>query len=157
MMISRRSIFKITLKRGEREFSFRFGQSIAKSGFCFPKFNDVLNADFQKKSFSENYVNSTGEPKDIFVIEKRFKFLANNYFCSIHNLEYYKLEFPTAYDVLAGLTKYDVGNFENFCSEFGYSSDSIKAEKTYKLVLKEFEMVRQLWSDEEIELLREVN
>src|SRR6185312_12921531 len=29
---------------------------------------------------------------------------------------------PTAYDVLACITKYDPGTFSNFCSDFGYGN-----------------------------------
>lgn len=64
---------------------------------------------------------------------------------------------PTAYNVLACLTKYDVGTFENFCSEFGYDTDSRKAYKTYKAVLREWKNVERLWTPEQIELLQEIN
>lgn len=63
---------------------------------------------------------------------------------------------PTAYDVLACLQKYDVGTFEDFCSEFGYDADSRKAEKIYKAVLDEWRNVQILFSDEELEELREI-
>lgn len=56
-------------------------------------------------------------------------------------------EVPTMYDVLTCLQKYDVGTFENFCSYFGYDTDSIKAEKTYKAVQKESEAVERLFGD----------
>jgi len=64
---------------------------------------------------------------------------------------------PTPYDVLACLTKYEVGTFENFCSEFGYDEDSRKAFKTYKAVLKEYAGVQRIWDDNEIEELQEIN
>ena len=64
---------------------------------------------------------------------------------------------PTAYDVLASITKYDVGSFEDFCSEFGYDTDSRKAYKIYKAVLREWKNVEKLWSEEELEQLREIN
>lgn len=64
---------------------------------------------------------------------------------------------PTPYDILACLQKYEVGSFENFCNEFGYNVDSKKAEKTYNAVLKEWQEVQKLWSDEEITLLQEIN
>lgn len=54
---------------------------------------------------------------------------------------------PNIYDVLSCLIKYDVGSFDNFCSEFGYDTDSRKAEKIYKLVCKEFEGVERVFSD----------
>lgn len=64
---------------------------------------------------------------------------------------------PTPYDILACLQKYEVGSFENFCDEFGYNVDSIKAEKTYNAVVKEWQEVQKLWSDGEIALLQEIN
>lgn len=63
---------------------------------------------------------------------------------------------PSAYDVLACLTKYDVGSFDNFCSEFGYDTDSRKAYKTYKAVLKEWKNVELLFTSEQLELLQEI-
>ena len=94
-----RDIYKITLKRGDREFKFNFGQSISDS-------------------------------------EKGIK--------------------PRAYEVLACLQKYEVGSFADFCGEFGYNEDSRKAEKIYKAVLNEFMNLQRLYSDEEINLLREI-
>ena len=52
---------------------------------------------------------------------------------------------PTLYDILACLTKYDPESFENFCSEYGYDSDSRTAERTYKAVCKEFAGVDRLF------------
>ena len=54
---------------------------------------------------------------------------------------------PALYDIFACLTKSDPGSFENFCSEYGYDTDSRKAEKTYKNVCKEWEGVNRLFGD----------
>lgn len=54
---------------------------------------------------------------------------------------------PTLYDVLTCLTKYDPETFENFCSEYGYDTDSRSAERTYKAVCKEWAAVERLFSD----------
>ena len=62
---------------------------------------------------------------------------------------------PCNYDILTCLTKYDVGSFEDFCSEYGYDDDSRKAYKTYKAVVKEWENVNRLFSDV-MEQLREI-
>lgn len=94
----RRDIYKITLSRNGKRYSFNFGQSIA-------------GAD----------------------------------------------EIPTAYDVLSCLQKYDIGSFEDFCGEFGYDTDSRKAEKIYKAVCKEYESLCRLYSDEELQLMAEIN
>ena len=66
-------------------------------------------------------------------------------------------EEPTMYDVLSCIQKYDVGSFENFCSEFGYDEDSRTAERTYKAVLKELEAMERLFSSEELEVLQEMS
>jgi hypothetical protein len=67
---------------------------------------------------------------------------------------------PTMYDVLACLTKYDVGSFDDFCSEFGYNELPLSAykatKKLYKAVCKEFEAVERLFGDV-IEELQEIS
>lgn len=64
---------------------------------------------------------------------------------------------PTAYDVLSCLTKYDCGSFDNFCLEYGYSNDSIRALKAYLACSKEYEELRRIFNAEQIEELREIN
>lgn len=76
-------------------------------------------------------------------------------------------EQPTAYSVLACLQKSDVGDYEEFCSEFGYDK-YIESEKTgayiqnrlarkiYNAVCREYAAVCDLWSDE-LEQLQEIN
>lgn len=54
---------------------------------------------------------------------------------------------PSMYSVLTCLTKSDPGTFDDFCSEFGYDSDSISALRTYKAVCKEWQNVENLFSD----------
>jgi hypothetical protein len=63
---------------------------------------------------------------------------------------------PNAYDVLASITKYDPDTFENFCSDFGYDTDSRKAEKMYFAVQKEFSECNRMFSDM-MEELQEIN
>lgn len=89
---STRDIYKCTFKRGNRQFSVEFGQSIANS----------------------DYGNTP----------------------------------PTAYDVLTCLEKYEYQNFEDFCSAYGYDSDSRSAEKIYKACAKEFTKVYKDGSEE---------
>jgi hypothetical protein len=67
---------------------------------------------------------------------------------------------PTAYDVLACLQKYDTGSFENFCGDFGYNTDSYaesrKARKTYNEVRKQYEALANMYSEEELSLMAEI-
>lgn len=54
---------------------------------------------------------------------------------------------PTVSDILSCLTKNDPGTFDEFCSEFGYDTDSRRAEKTYKAVVKEWAGVDRVFGD----------
>lgn len=124
-----RDIYEITLTRGTRSWSFEFGQSIADSGF-------YVQIGRSKYPLERKYLDKTSYRSDL------------------DKIHYPKP--PTAYDVLACLTKYDVGTFENFCSEFGYDEDSRTAEKIYKAVYEEWLNVQKMWSDTEIEKLQEI-
>lgn len=53
-------------------------------------------------------------------------------------------------------TKYDPGTFENFCMEFGYDTDSRRAERIYKSVVREYKAVKRLFGDI-LEELQEIN
>ena len=94
-----RDIYLITLKRGNREYKFKFGQSI----------ND-----------------SNGKTN------------------------------PTSYDVLTSLQKYEIEDFKDFCDSFGYDEDSRKAERIYKAVLDEYQNLKMLYSDAELEKMQEI-
>ena len=63
---------------------------------------------------------------------------------------------PNEYDVLAAITKSDPGSFKDFCSEFGYSDDSIQAFSTYKKVKEEWIHVHALFGGI-LDELREFN
>lgn len=61
---------------------------------------------------------------------------------------------PDMYSILSCLTKYDPGSFENFCADFGYDEDSRTAKKVYKDVLKEYDAMCRLFSEEELDVLQ---
>ena len=63
---------------------------------------------------------------------------------------------PNEYDILACLQKYDVGTFEDFCSEFGYDEDSRTAERTYIAVIKEYKDLTRIFTEEQMEELSEI-
>lgn len=64
---------------------------------------------------------------------------------------------PNAYNVLAHLVKYDPGSFEDFCQEYGYDEDSRTAERTYFAVQKEYHELLKVFTEEQMEELREIN
>lgn len=114
-----RDIYTVTITRqNKKPFVFTFGQSVKNSG--------TLNS---------NYIAS----KDFIRSGKIFPIKSSDY-------ERKRIA-PTAYDILACLTKYEPGSFENFCSDYGYDTDSRRAEKIYIAVQKEYSEVMRMFRD----------
>ena len=116
--------------------------------------NTEFKAEFLKNG---KHFETDTETRDIYLItlkrgERIYKF---NFGQSL-NYSDRKIK-PSAYDVLACLTSLEVGEFKDFCDNFGYDTDSRKAEKTYKAVLEEWNNIKILFSDEEILKLQEIN
>jgi len=63
---------------------------------------------------------------------------------------------PHAYDLLACIQKSDPGSFTDFCSDFGYSNDSTRARDTFIAVVEEWQNVKRMFSEAEIERLGEI-
>lgn len=61
---------------------------------------------------------------------------------------------PSAYDVLACITKNDPGTIENFMHEYGYE---YKPTNLYKRVLDEYNKVSNFFTFEEIDQLNDIN
>ena len=59
---------------------------------------------------------------------------------------------PNMYDILACMTKYDVGSYDDFCSSFGYELGSI-SETTFNGVCKEYNAMCRLFTQKELEIL----
>ncbi len=134
----KRDIYLITLSRGTREFSFRFGQSINCSGRFWRYGN-------HKRGVANGYRSRNGAYLPPMAIGEHRAWDKNKNFKA-----------PTPYDVLSCLQKHEVGTLEDFCSDFGYDTDSRKAEKTYNAVLNEYNNLKMLYSDSELELLAEI-
>ena len=137
-----RDIYTITIKRGNRQFSFNFGQSIMNSQYYQDRIPD--------RTYSLDGKSRTGR----YSINDIAKY--KNSFGDFNGLKIIKGQIPTDYNILTCLTKYDPGTLEDFCSEFGYDIDSKLAEKTYLAVKEEWKNVQTIWTDEEIELLQEI-
>ncbi len=140
-----RDIYKITLKRGQRKYSFEFGQSINNSGFYATYGRQKYELPREKMNLKKHELKN---------------FVKNKFNWDFGRVESDVLVYPkepTLYDVLACLTKNEVGSFEDFCSDFGYETDSITAKKTYKSVSKEYDKVCSLFSNEDLEILQLIN
>ena len=132
-----RDVYEVKIERGKRKFKFEFGNSIAESQY----YQDV---QFQNRKYTLNGGCISGGMK-ITNIDRY--------------MEYLKLipgEAPSEYSILACLTKYDPGSFDDFCSEYGYDSDSKTAHIVYAGVKAEWLNVCRIWNDSEIEELCEI-
>lgn len=136
-----RDIYTVTIKRNSREYTFDFGQSINNSGF-------YVMVGRNKKDIDRKYLES----KNIKSIVKSMNWDFNPTLDKIH--------FPTApnaYSVLSCMTKYDPGDFKNFCDDFGYDTDSRKAEKTYNAVMQEWLNMQRMFTNDELEAMSEIS
>jgi hypothetical protein len=64
---------------------------------------------------------------------------------------------PTAYDLLACIEKNEPGTFKDFCGDFGYSDDSMKAFDVYRAVQEEYAKFRRFFTAEEIAEAQEIS
>lgn len=69
---------------------------------------------------------------------------------------------PTNYDVLSSITKYEPEDYENFCAGYGYEPldeygrENKESKRIYKKVCIEYKNVAKLWTELELETLREI-
>lgn len=143
-----RDIYKITLTRKNRTYTFEFGSSLNDSGFKLKQGNGrEINIPTSESERPLLLRNSTALK---MLVERTVKFNLNN------NDKILLPKEPTAYSVLACLTKYNPGTFEDFCDEFGYNTDSKKAEKTYNAVRDEYLHIISLFNESEMNQLQEI-
>lgn len=64
---------------------------------------------------------------------------------------------PTEYDILSCVEKYSYDSFSDFCSEFGCSTDSISARETFLACGEEYAGLRRIFTEEQMEKMREIN
>jgi hypothetical protein len=72
---------------------------------------------------------------------------------SIHNTEH-DLE-PNVYNIMSCLTYYEPGTFRDFCGDYGYNEDSIKALSTYKEVVKQYNKLLSMFTSNELQTMTE--
>ena len=67
---------------------------------------------------------------------------------------------PTPYDILACMEKYEVGTMNDFFDEFGYevhsADDMFTFMNTYNAVVKEYRDLCRIFTEEQMEMLREI-
>lgn len=137
----KRDIYEITLTRGERVFKFNFGNSVVDS--VKYKITGIVR--------EKTGIAGVNTKEELKILQNKYRAEYGQFWN-----ENQSFKAPTPYDVLACLQKNDVGSFEDFCSEFGYDTDSRKAEKSYKAVVNEYNNLKMLYNDAELEMIGEM-
>lgn len=141
-----RAVYSVTIIRDNQSMTFDFGQSINKSwklvdtrygisGKILPISHKYWNGVSVKKAMNTGQEILSGIS---MLILRKTK------------------STPKPYDILSCLTKYDPGTFDSFCSEFGYDTDSMRANKTYLAVQKEYSDLSRLFNESELESMQEI-
>lgn len=115
--------------------------------------NTTLTVKFNK--YGKHFATDT-ESRDIYkcILKNSCHKYSFNFGQSINGTN--SGEIPTAYDILACIEKYPVYDFTEFCADYGYDLDSRTAYKIYKSVKREWENINKLFTEEQLEQLREI-
>lgn len=63
---------------------------------------------------------------------------------------------PSFYSILTCIGDSYPDTFKDFCSDFGYDNDSIRAEQTYEDCLEQYEEIERLYDQEELKMLQSI-
>lgn len=100
------------------------------NGYYYPLYRDVSYVTIERKGETETFEFTNS----VYVSNPKIK-------------GQYKRPKGDNYSILACLQKSDPGTLEEFCSEFGYDTDSRKALEIYLAVQQEFKKVNRLFHD----------
>lgn len=121
-------MYNITIEReNKKPWTFNFWDSIANKEKA-QELADLRKSGYQPGIFSGVFL-------DQFDIQRKIRELTA------------KDISPTAYSVLACLTKYNPGTFADFCADYGYDEDSRTAEKTFLAVIEEWNHCQAMFGD----------
>ena len=94
-----------------------------------------------------------------FIIITPFGVMEDYFFDSRYNTEN-DIKPVSTYTILSCLEKYDVGTIDDFVSEFGYEvhcwADVKRIENTYKAVVKQYNKLCEIFTPEQMKMLREI-
>ena len=115
----------------------------------------TMEIKYKGKAINPDWKDDTERNYYSFEIRTQKGTMSGTFWDSIHNTQ--RNNKPTEYDILACLTKYDPGTFEEFCSDYGYDEDSRTAEKIYIAVVREYKQLERIFTTEQLEELAEIN
>ena len=121
--------------------------------FC-KKYNVVIEINYK---CTDKYFADDKEKRDIYNVSitrknKKYDFAFGDSIVNTEKNKKSNLKIkPSEYDILATLQKYEIGDFDDFCSEFGYEfkteREYIKIKQLYFNVKDEYKNVINLFND----------
>lgn len=132
-----RNLYNVTLATPRGSMNFDFWDSIYNTEIKAMSLEEYVKKCYRMSFTSLTFTEETKARKELAAKKKA--------------------AVPSVYDVLACLTKYDPGIFEDFCSDYGYDEDSRAAERVYFAVQKEYTQLARLFTPEQMEELAEIN
>lgn len=120
-----RDIYSVELSRGGRTYTFQFGQSVA----CSARWR------WESAWATTKYAFGPVRP------------IHGDYKPNVDRRQ------PSAGSVLMCLEYTNPGTFEGFCDEYGYDTDSRKAERTWRACVDQYLALAGMYSEDELEAL----
>ena len=142
-------VYTFTLKNSAGEYSAEYGDSLQNSA------RRLLRDSFAMRNSGKSDLQ-LAKDAGVYPKDKTFHGVA------VAQRQAAKLwRKPSAYDVLACLTKYDPGMFEDFCVDYGYSDQPLseypKIQGIYAAVVAEYRALRKMFTSDQLDQLSEIN
>lgn len=131
-----RNLYAVTITTPRGSYTFDFWDSVRNTEITQMDAEQYARKHYKMHLYDMNHYEQTQARAKLAKLQKEAR--------------------PDCYDVLACLTKYDPGTFEDFCSEYGYDEDSRTAERIYIAVQNEFANLKRIFDPEQLEAMREI-
>lgn len=130
-----------TLTNPNGTYSFEFSQSVINSKKYY--LSETKTIFYCNEDNNKNYKKIS--------VDYLQRWIKNGRFNILDGIK------PSNYDVLSCLYVWEFDSFEDFCSEFGYDISLISSAKTYHAIKHQNKNLKKLYSEDEIDMLREIS
>lgn len=150
-----RSVWSVTISRGDLKYTFDFGDSVKQLRDDIEKTIKLFDIHSFGMSIAKpiRYVNLKDGSAQAFSLEDES--IVVKCLDAMHSNPSLVTK-PSAYNILCCLTTDNPGTFEDFCSDYGYDTDSRKAELSYKAVVKEWLNISRIFNESELHTIKEL-
>lgn len=137
---SKRNKYRFTITTLRGAMSGDFWDNIHNTEITLMTLDDYFRKIYRRSARDSTYYEQNKAKKELAALKEK--------------------AIPTEYDILACLTKYDPGTMNDFFSEMGYevhdADDIFCFLNTYNAVIKEYRDLCRIFTEEQMEMLREI-